>query len=561
MVLKLHLIFICGIGLLVPGGCLSPEDHKARADETVYQIIDQKWKSDYGDKSNYRVGDVLADPNDLFVEKIIPADGIMTLRQAVQIATAYNRQYQLEKELLYTTALDLRLARHVFEPQPFGGAAGGYTKVGDEEAVSAQSNLGFNQLLASGAAISTNVTLAWVDVLTGQSEGGLRGIWDTTITQPLLRGSDSDIVLENLTQAERNTVYQIRLFNRFRQTLVVSVVSQYYRVLEQWELLKNAQNNIAVLTEIGRQMEPLVNAGLLGNYELDRVHQDLIAAQDLRINIEKDYRELLDTFKVLLSLPPTAEFGLDENELASVIINESDAANKILHLRRQQEAVTDISTEAVAMLEGELDLIGTAQKPQDRATFTEAEAVETALLLRLDLANRYDAIADAQRKIRVTADALRAGLNLTGNTSLSTDGSSDSLINVGAQLDLPLDRTFEANEYRKALLTLSQRTREYEEAADTVALEVRLAWRDLMEAADRYRLQAEAMELAQKRYQNTMTLMRLGQVSSRRVLDAQEALFESQNTAVEKLADYAVATLEFYRDTGVLQVRPDGMWE
>jgi hypothetical protein len=45
------------------------------------------------------------------------------------------------------------------------------------------------------------------------------------------------------------------------------------------------------------------------------------------------------------------------------------------------------------------------------------------------------------------------------------------------------------------------------------------------------------------------------------VLDAQGDLFDAQNTATEALVAYTVATLNFYRDTEVLGVRPDGMWE
>jgi hypothetical protein len=53
-----------------------------------------------------------------------------------------------------------------------------------------------------------------------------------SVTQPLLRGSGRQIVQENLTQAERNALYQIRSFNRYRQTFVVSIVNDYYRVLQ-----------------------------------------------------------------------------------------------------------------------------------------------------------------------------------------------------------------------------------------------------------------------------------------------------------------------------------------
>ena len=90
---------------------------------------------------------------------------------------------------------------------------------------------------------------------------------------------------------------------------------------------------------------------------------------------------------------------------------------------------------------------------------------------------------------------------------------------------------------------------------------MRQAYRDLTEAAERYRVQSEGVALAQKRLKNTNLLLQYGRANSRRVLNAQDALFDSRNAATEALVNYAIATLNFYCNTGVLQVRPDGMWE
>jgi len=131
----------------------------------------------------------------------------------------------------------------------------------------------------------------------------------------------------------------------------------------------------------------------------------------------------------------------------------------------------------------------------------------------------------------------------------------------GLHVDLPFDRDFEKNIYRKALITLNQRQREYDQAADIVRLEVRRAYRDLTEAAERHRLQLEALKLAEKRFKKTYLLLQYSRANSRRVLSAQDDLFDAQNAATQALVDYTIATLKFYRDTEVLQVRPDGMWE
>ena len=137
---------------------------------------------------------------------------------------------------------------------------------------------------------------------------------------------------------------------------------------------------------------------------------------------------------------------------------------------------------------------------------------------------------------------------------------------LSAQLDLPLDRMAEKTAYRKSLINLIQRRRGHEEATDRIVLEVRQAYRNLKEARDRYMIQSRSLGLAKQRADNTFLLLQYSSRGNRRantrdVLDAQKDLFRAQNDATAALVDYNIAVLEFYRDAGVLQVKPDGMWE
>jgi len=510
---QLAYLIICGLVCLCSLAGCTQHNYKKEADEQVYNIIDQKWREDFGTKANYKISDTAPSPSDIQIEKTIPASGVLSLPRAVAIATAHNRDYQLQKETLYTMALDLRLARHEFERQFFAGMSGGYDADRNEEVWGLETNSGFNRLLATGTLISAKVSSAWLDVLTGNMKGGLASILTATIHQPLLRGSNPKVVLENLTQAERDTLYQVRAFNRFRQTFVVSVIAQYYEVLEPYDLSRNAEFNYNTLALLYERVEKLTNAGRLPTLELDRVRQEMLKAKDILVQARKEYESLLDLFKITLSVPTTVEFQLDVSELEAL--------------------------RAAEMTEPD---------------FAEAEVIETALLRRLDLVNSAESVIDAQRKVFVAADALQQ----QGNRQ-TLQAAND--VNLDFELSLPVDRVAEQNVYRKALITLNQRQREYELAADTIRLEVRQAYRDLAEAAERYRIQSEAFKVAQERFRKTNLLMQYARASSRRVLAAQADLFEAQNEATQALVNYAKATLNFYSDTGVLQVRPDGMWE
>jgi len=554
----LCLITCClfSIGLL--SGCGS-KNYKKDADDKAYKIIDEKWKSEYGVKANYKISDTEPSPNDIKIEKAVPASGILTLPQAVAIATAHNREYQTQKEELYIRALDSRLIRHNFERLYYGRPKRTYAKVEGTEYVGTGAGVeprfnpnrlgndlpvdgdglrgeefqiidgfGFDQMLKDGTTIGANIALAWGRILNGALKGeSLISVLSLELARPLLRGSGRKVAMESLTQVERDTLYQVRLFNRYRKTFVVSVISQYYLVLQQYDSMKNAQGNFNTLKWLYDKTEKLSQAGRLPKEEHDRIRQEALRALDTYILAEKAYKQALDQFKMTLNLPATAEFQLDTKELEV--------------LKNTEMTYPD---------------------------FFENEAIKTALARRLDLANSSDAIADAKRKIFVAEDALRAQMDLSVNANIPLQDLSTSnakvfqdLLLSGIEVDLPFDRTFEQNVYRKALITLNQRQREHELVTHTVQLEIRQAYRDLKEAAQRYLIQMKALETAEKRLKNTLLLIKCGRASSRRFLNAQDSLYDAQNAATVALVNYMIATMNFYRDTEVLQVQPDGMWQ
>jgi len=516
-----------GVGVLILAGC-AQRNYKQEIDKQVYGIIDEKWQEDFGLKVNYKVSDTEPEPDSVQVEKKVPASGILTLSQAVAIATAHNRQYQAEKEALYVKAMDLRLARHEFERKYLGGGWAGYSRSPGREGTDVSGQAGFGQLLEDGTLITSSIAASWLDVLRGNVQGGLGTVLTVAVSKPLLRGSDRAVVQETLTQAERDMLYQVRLFNRFRKSFVVSVISRYYRVLEQRNIMKNAEDNYRTLADLYEKAHKLADAGRLPLYEFDQARQDKLRAWDTYIRETKGYEQLLDEFKLTLSLPTRTEFGLDE---------------------------------------GEIKVLKSASIPAP--DFSQAQAVDAALSQRLDLANSAARVQDADRKVRVAADNLRGELNLAASTDVSSERGYDlsklESINgagtVGLELDLPLERTAEENAYRMALITLNRRQREYEQAKDTVTLEVRQAYRDLTEAAERYRVQSHSCELAQQRFRKTFLLLQYGRANTRDVLDAQEDLFDARNDTAAALVEHTIATLNFYRDAGVLLVRPDGMWQ
>jgi outer membrane protein TolC len=305
-------------------------------------------------------------------------------------------------------------------------------------------------------------------------------------------------------------------------------VAAYYRVLQRRDAVTNAENNYKSRVESRNRLEMEAEAGRKPPFEVDQAKQSELNARDNYLQARQRHEQQLDEFKMMLSLPTHAEVELDPNEL---------------------EALRKIG----------------ATEPDH----TLDEAVKTAWLLRLDLANSKGMIDDAARKVALAADDLGMELNLIGSAGVSSTPQTNyerlqfhrGTYTLALEADLPLDRKAERNAYREALIALEQRQREYENDVDQVELDVRQAHRQLLEAVERYATQKNSLQLAGTRVESTTFLLQAGRVNTRDLLEAQDAFLDAQNNVTAVLVDYAIEKLNFFRDIGVLQVRPDGMWE
>jgi len=524
-------ILLSGIAIYVAialgfaGGCTTPDQYKKQADEEVHKIIEDKWNERFGHNTNYEMSDVEQDPNVLISPEV--KSEIISLSQAVTIATANNREYQGQKEDLYTTALDLTWARHAFVAQWFGTIDASYTRDASDEGLDSDSKFGFSQMLADGAVISANIAMDWARFLTGDRRMTLLSVLNATISQPLLRGAGRKIAQESLTQAERKALYQIRTFSRFRKTFVVSVVSDYYRVLQKRDTVTNAFNDYQRRLQSKDRLAMEAQAGRRKKFEVDQAHTDVLKARDQYVRAQREYEQALDEFKIKLALPTDAVVELDQNELKALVNVE-------------------------------------ITKPD----YTVEMAIETALEQRLDLVTTRDRVDDSKRKIEVAINNFEAKLDIVGSANVGSAGKTDfgkiqfhnGTYTLGLDVDLPFDRKKERNDYRKALIALNRQQRQYEAQLDNVKLNIRQAYRELDEASQRYEIQQNSLELAKKRVESTMMLLEAGRTTTRDLLESQDALLDAQVSLTTAIVNHAVAKLNFFRDVGVLQVKPDGMW-
>jgi outer membrane protein TolC len=525
-------------------GACSPQHHKADADLEVYKIIDDKWQDDFGQKTNYTVSDYNdpASPNDVELAEMVPESGVINLQQAVEIATKFNRDYQTRKESLYLSALDLTLTRYNHALQWFGTIDGTYTddkSTGDNgrndyDDVSLETSTGVKSdpktgLLLDGVLFNVGIAIDWTRFLTGDPRTTLGSVLSGDVAVPLLGAGAGKVRQENLTQAERNVLYDIRTFNRYRKTFVVGIISDYYGVLQARDKVDITEASYKRLIDSTNQLKMEVEVGQKASSEADEAMQNLLSAENKLVRDQQSYEQVLDVFKIRLSLPTDANIVLDQSELAA------------------------------------LEEIGISQ-PE----YTEADAMEMALVRRLDLANTRDELDDAVRQLALNADGLGIQLNLTGGAEdiESPSGSDFSRLlfqqgdySVGLGADLPFDRKIKRNNYMSTLISFQRRKRGYDNESDNVKLDVRQAYRDLSETGESYRIQKIGLELAERRVEEQKLLLEYGRGTIRLLLDTEDDLVSAQKDVTDALVKHTIAKMSFFRDIGILQVKPDGMWE
>ena len=349
------------LGLTV--GCRNPDRYKRKADEEVYGILQSKWQDDFGEQVNYKVSEQA--PNDVNIARTLSPSKVITLAQAVHIATQFNRDYQSQKESLYLAALDLTGTRHQYQRQWFGTFDATYAERNGADEQTLTSEVGVNQdhLLGNGIQIGTGVAVDWLRYLSGDPYTTLGSVLTATLSAPLLGAGAGKAAREQLTQAERNVLYRIRTFNRYRKTFVVSIINSYYQVLQRRDTVRVREDSYKRQIDNTNRLIMEAEVGKLAQSAADEARQSLLDAENSLVSARQSYQQALDNFKLDLSLPTNIDISLDQNELPAL--------------------------EAAGVYE---------------PNYTEQEATEIALGRRLDLANTRDGLDDVERKLILAAE-------------------------------------------------------------------------------------------------------------------------------------------------------------
>jgi outer membrane protein TolC len=504
--------------------CYSPDANKESADREVYGILDTTSAKLTGERRRFAV----ERPVDTLRKQLqqAPTPRMLTLVEALDVAAENSREFQTQKERLYLAALNLTRSQNDFSWRFGGGSTDQISGSADD---TANARLGDDLSANANSVYGTRVVASFVQtflrsVLSGGSFDG-NSILDLTITQPLLRGSGRRIAREPLTQAEREVVYAMRDYERFRVQFAIDLVADYWRIVRQMSDLANVEATYNRLAILRNETQELFAAGRKSITDLGRAEQDEYAADAQRINAQNDLQTLLDQFKLTLGLPVEAKVELDPAEL---------------------QKLEERGTEPVAI--------------------EESRAIELALQRRYDFRTTVDEVEDAGRRALIAEDALGMQLDFTAAISVPSESGKGldldwSRINwsAGVDLDLVLNRVPVRNAYRSALITFDQAIRAREQREDQLTAAVRAALRNIEAALQTYQIQSKAVVLGEQRFEATSALYDAGRERALEKLDAQRSLLNSQLSRNAALVNYANARLALMNNLEAIALEPSGL--
>lgn len=507
-----RLLFFPFIFLLC--GC-SVKYYEKSADRDIKEIWNKSYQKVQADKL----------PENALKEETFSETKVFSLSDAIKIGFENNRNYKNKKEDVYLKILDFTYQRYLFKKRYGLGGNINWEK-GDEESISGDLDFSLIKLLSNGAQVTFDITKEFLKYFTGSKEKDFQTFLSLNFFQPILKGAGKEIALEDLTQAERNVIYEIRDFLRYERQLSVEIAKKYMDILAMKKNIETYQKNYEFLKRIRKRNENLARAGRLSPVQVDMAKQDELSSHQRWVTALNNYRNAVDEFKIYLGISPEENVIIEDNNLKKVLKNP------------------------------------------EKFNVNLESGIKSAIRSRLDLLTYYDEVKDAERKVKVAINNLKGTLNLNLGMETSTEEKSKPTFDfqkpeysAGVDFQLPVDKLPERNEYKKELIELKRTRRNFEEKKDKVKLEVIENYRDLEESYQSYLIQRNSLNLARRRIESTDLLFQAGRAETRDLLEAQNAYLIAETSLTNASINYIKAYLDYLLSCEKIEVDIEKIWK
>jgi hypothetical protein len=576
---------------------------------------------------------------------------VITLEQSFNLALINSRTYQFNIENIYDAALNVTLQRFAFQPQFFaglspqtgvagkGGIGGSFppfvtganqfsyaTRATGAPASTLSLNeaAGFGKLFSTGGQILAGFANQLVFNFLGKHpiQPRVQSFLPLNIIQPFLRGGGRAVTLEALTQAERNLLYQIRQFAKFRQEFIVAnlvggsipnfassatnagysgnnsgnvdPVVGFLNVVQDIQQIENDRKNLAAFEQLKKVYTELIQGESSGltQLQLDQIDSNVQRARQQLVSDKTSYRNALDQLKTQFGMPPDVPLVLDRSLTRSfkevfdgIDVWQRDPRRQLEDLPKFAARLPDLQD---VILDGRsvLSVYKEGSDNEDALENILLAGERIALERRLDLMNARAQLYDAWRQIRFTANALRGVLNValtntyvtqpaTTNPFAFVDQAKQFSLVINAEL--PLVRVNERNNFRTALINYQRARRQLQFTEDFIKLQIRSDIRGLQTSYLTYEISRRNFVLTIRQKDQAFEQIiappqggggaaasnNVGNVAqaatqTSNLINFQTQLLGLENTLVQNWLQYVTARLILFRDLGTL---PYDEWE
>lgn len=250
---------------------------------------------------------------------------VLTPEKAVELGLSHSREYQQALEDLYNTALTLTLDRFEFALHWFGTNRTTFSQFGagatEANTLTTATDVGFSRNLAAGGQLLVDFANSFVFSFSGVNQTTATSNFAVALIQPLLRNAGRRVRLEGLTQSERNLLYAVRAFARFRKQFYVSLTNGeerrggYLALLFQVQNIRNLESNLKSQEQNLLLHEALYSRGTVSTVQVDQAFQSYQQGKLSLIQARSSLETALDGYKISLGLPPDLPVKLDNSIL------------------------------------------------------------------------------------------------------------------------------------------------------------------------------------------------------------------------------------------------------
>jgi hypothetical protein len=426
---------------------------------------------------------------------------------------------------------------------------------------------------------------------------------------PFLRGGGRAVTLEGLTLAERQLLYSVRAFALFRQQFAVATLAGgteiefgtnvttsgfqagsgnsdpvigFLNVVEDVQLAENYVKNLSVFERFLIVYQELVRGESSGltQLQVDQINQNVQTTRNTLIQLQTNYRNDLDQYKIQLGMPPDVPVIIDRSRTAPFkqIFEEID--KWALSSKRELGKLDGI----IKRLPNLEDLVLDGRSCQDVFRDEDGSSLEDLLLTaerismenRLDLMNARAQLYDTWRQIRVAANALKGYLNVAVTNQILTPPTTNNPFGFVSQArqfslvinaELPLVRVAERNTFVTDLINYQRQRRVLMNTEDLLKFQLRNELRQMQLLYIQYEVAKKNLLLSVRTKDQSFeqlvappqpSAQSQGAVQTNNLIGAQGNVISQENNLVTFWYQYQLFRLQVYRDLGIL---PFDEWE